>query len=127
MRCFVRSNKLVAMCQRHCSSVNHTLSENATEFSQLIAAFFEKKLRPYFPAGKAQDEESLKDYVFDVYLAGSKPKYRVKLIDINPWRKHTNPLLFDWNSLEEIILAGESDHSEQEEDQGEIEMNKGKQ
>lgn len=36
----------------------------------------------------------------------------MKLVDINPWRAHTNPLLFDWEYLEkEISVEDDNDAS----------------
>ncbi|KAL4496757.1 hypothetical protein ABPG73_011723 [Tetrahymena malaccensis] len=92
VRCFVRNKKLIAISQRHCSSVNRTIEEFGELFSQKINSYFYEKIAPFF-------EES--NYVFDLYI-GIAPNYKLRLLDINPWRGHTNPLLLDWDQLEKI-------------------------
>ncbi|CAL9749954.1 unnamed protein product [Musa acuminata subsp. burmannicoides] len=63
----------------------------------LIQAFFSEVVGPTF------ESES---YTFDVYVTSDG---RVKLIDFNPWRAFTLPLLFTWEELEEEAFNSEEE------------------
>ena len=43
-------------------------------------------------------------FIFDIYIEKKpqSPQNRVWLIDLNPWREFTNPLMFTFEELEEI-------------------------
>lgn len=86
-RCFVRRRRLVGICQRDPNYYDF-LFGMVPLLRQLVQDFFEEKLRGSFP------DES---YAFDVYVPA--PYQRVWLIDINPWCKRTDSLLFSWLEL----------------------------
>lgn len=91
-RCFVRSRTLIAICQR---DLNHFafLFPMATQLLQTIQAYFASRLQDTFP-----DE----NFVFDIYIP--EPYDKVRLMDINPWAPHTDPLLFSWLELLTLSL-----------------------
>lgn len=86
-RCFVRRRRLVGICQRDPNFYDF-LDGMVPQLRLLIETFFEEKLRGNFP------DES---FAFDVYVPA--PYQRVWLVDINPWCKRTDPLLFSWLEL----------------------------
>ena len=90
-RCFVRARQLLCMCQR---DLNHFsfLPPLVSKFRSLIQQFFDKNLQKKFP-----DE----NFVFDVYIP--PPHDRVWLIDLNPWAPRTDPLLFSWLAILNMI------------------------
>lgn len=104
-RCFVRARHLLCISQREMTYYAF-LADLKPSLLQLIQQFFESKLQKTFP-----DE----NFVFDVYIP--LPQGRVWLIDINPWAPRTDPLLFSWLEVLEMI-GGEQGGAEiiQEED-----------
>ncbi|QIX01724.1 hypothetical protein AMS68_007241 [Peltaster fructicola] len=86
-RCFVRSRKLIALCQR---DLNHFdfLFNMEDKLRSKIQEFFDVRLRDSFPDA---------NFVFDVYVPA--PHDRVWLVDVNPWAPRTDPLLFSWLEL----------------------------
>ncbi len=94
-RCFVRNRTLVGICQR---DLNHYdfLFKLRAHFGDRISHFFRTKLRDSFPDA---------DFVFDVYIP--PVQQRVWLIDINPWARRTDSILFDWSEL--LTMAGSSE------------------
>jgi len=93
-RCFVHSNRLCAVSQRHGALMFPHLSEKeeGDTVNRRIARFWEESVVERFP---------LTRYVFDV-LVGPSPDRRVRLIDFSPWGPSTDPLLFDWEELAEF-------------------------
>lgn len=93
IRCFARSRRLLCMCQR---DLNHFdfLPRLIPKLRSLIQDFFDKNLQRSFP-----DE----NFVFDVYIP--PPHDRVWLIDVNPWARRTDPLLFSW--MEILNMSGD--------------------
>lgn len=91
-RCFVRERMLLAICQR---DLNHFefLASMVDQLRSLIRNFFDNHLKATFP-----DD----DFVFDVYIP--PPHKRVWLIDINPWAPRTDPLLFSWLELLQMVI-----------------------
>jgi D123 len=89
-RCFVRSRILLCMCQR---DLNHFdfLFPMRDSLRGRIQSFFDEKLKNTFPDP---------NFVFDVYIP--PPHDRVWLIDVNPWAKRTDPLLFSWKEVLEM-------------------------
>jgi hypothetical protein len=86
-RCFVRQRTLIGICQR---DLNHFsfLFPLREQMRNTIQAYFSKALKTTFP-----DD----NFVFDIYLP--EPYDKVRLMDINPWAPHTDPLLFSWLEL----------------------------
>lgn len=86
-RCFVRDRTLIGICQR---DLNHFafLFPMQNQLLHIIQSYFESTLQNTFP-----DE----NFVFDIYIP--EPYDKVRLMDINPWAPHTDPLLFSWLEL----------------------------
>lgn len=86
-RCFVRDRKLIGITQRDLNYYDF-LDSLSEKIRELIDDFFEDVLAESF---------SNEDFVFDVYLP--RPFDRVWLIDINPFSRKTDSLLFTWHEL----------------------------
>lgn len=89
-RCFVRDKVLVAVCQREVSNFYPVLVERESYLKMVIEQLFVEKIKDRF------ESES---YTFDVYVTKDG---RVKVLDFNPWRASTLPLMFTWEELEEM-------------------------
>ncbi|KAG6519993.1 hypothetical protein ZIOFF_017022 [Zingiber officinale] len=100
-RCFVRHRRLVAISQREVTNFYPSLLDRYHRLLPLIRDLFSEVIRPGFES---------QNYTFDVYVTSDG---RVKLIDFNPWRAFTLPLLFTWEELEEEAFT--SDDEEEEE------------
>lgn len=104
-RCFVRKKRIIGICQRDLNHYEFLFKDNMQgKLRRVIQNFFEDKLRNTF-----SDE----NYAFDVYVP--PPHNRVWLVDINPWARRTDPLLFSWMELLELPEPAEreGDISEQ--------------
>ncbi|KAL3621126.1 hypothetical protein CASFOL_036038 [Castilleja foliolosa] len=99
-RCFVRSKKLVGICQREVTNFYPALIEKRGELGKMIEVFFREEVKGVFGS---------ECYTFDVYVTGGG---RVKLLDFNTWGGSTLPLLFDWDELKEVIGDEEDDEVE---------------
>ncbi|OUM52679.1 hypothetical protein BVG19_g1888 [[Candida] boidinii] len=86
-RCFVKDRELIAISQRDLNYYEF-LADITDQLTDLIDRFFETTLLPNF------DNNS---FVFDVYVPKSLQK--VYLIDVNPYARKTDPLLFTWNEI----------------------------
>jgi hypothetical protein len=95
-RCFVKHRTLVAISSRDLNYYSFLRRLESTVISR-IRELFERKLRYTFP------DDS---FIFDVYIPNTVHDEsnedglgRARLIDINPWAKKTDALLFDWQEL----------------------------
>lgn len=105
-RCFVRDRQLIAISQRDLNFYSF-LDDLKDSFTEKIGLFFDDVLLSKFNSNS---------FVFDVYIP--KPFNRVFLIDINPFQRSTDSLLFSWNELgtmhpdeEEIIFRLVTEHN----------------
>ncbi|KAL8890032.1 MAG: hypothetical protein Q9215_002764 [Flavoplaca cf. flavocitrina] len=98
-RCFVRSRILLCMCQRDLNFYEF-LPGLVPTLRPLIQKFFEERLKDTF-----EDE----NFVFDVYIP--PPHKKVWLVDINPWAPRTDPLIFSWLEILEMVGPGASAHA----------------
>jgi hypothetical protein len=91
-RCFVRQRTIVGICQR---DLNHFdfLFPLREQILNTIQTYFTKTLKNTFPDN---------NFVFDVYIP--EPYDKVRLMDINPFAPHTDPLLFSWLEILSIPL-----------------------
>lgn len=91
-RCFVKDRTVIAISQRE---MNHFpfLFDLRDSFRSLIKQFFTTRLLPSFADP---------NFVFDVYIP--PPHDHVWLIDINPWAARTDPLLFSWLELLQMVV-----------------------
>ena len=97
-RCFVKKNKLVAISQRdHTNFYKHNLA-NKDKIHEDITKFFKMKIDSKFIESS---------FIFDIYRYGEG---QVKLIDINPFSKVTDTLLFSWHEIADgLHFDGEHD------------------
>lgn len=100
-RCFVRDRTLLCACQR---DMNHFdfLPRLVPQLRRLLQKFFTTHLAMTFPDP---------NFTFDVYVPN--PHNRVWLIDINPWAPRTDPLLFSWLEILEMVVQERFDRGEQ--------------
>eukprot|EP00928_Gymnodinium_smaydae_P053163 TRINITY_DN37216_c0_g1_i1.p1 TRINITY_DN37216_c0_g1~~TRINITY_DN37216_c0_g1_i1.p1 ORF type:complete len:369 (-),score=94.58 TRINITY_DN37216_c0_g1_i1:69-1121(-) len=93
-RCFVDNGRLVAVSQRHSSLFFPHLAEvdfvNAVR--DRLDVFFQERILGTFP---------LQRFACDVTV-GKPPRRKVRLLDFSPWTASTDPLLFDWEELQEM-------------------------
>lgn len=88
-RCFIKSNQIIGISQRHHEIYYDYLQSNLSNLKAEILEFYNAKIK-----GKFADS----NFVVDIY------KNQVgewKLIDFNPFGPLTDPLLFTWTELEE--------------------------
>lgn len=97
-RVFIHNNHIIGISQR---DLNHYifLQELKPKFKSLIDDFVNKKVIPKFKLSK---------FIIDVYIPS--PYNKVVIIDINPFSRKSDPLLFTWNEL----LTEEIDHNGQD-------------
>ncbi|KAF8427265.1 cell division cycle protein-like protein [Tirmania nivea] len=93
-RVFVKARKIIAITQRDLNYYEF-LAPMAGVLVALIQEFYGKVLRETFPDP---------DFTFDVYIP--RTESRVWLIDINPWAKRTDPILFSWLELLRMDVGG---------------------
>ncbi|KAL8898853.1 MAG: hypothetical protein Q9192_001865 [Flavoplaca navasiana] len=98
-RCFVRSRTLLCMCQRDLNFYEF-LPGLVPTLRPLIQKFFDERLKDTF-----EDE----NFVFDVYVP--PPHKKVWLMDVNPWAPRTDPLIFSWLEILEMVGPGARTHS----------------
>ncbi|XP_077450492.1 translation initiation factor eIF2 assembly protein [Stigmatopora argus] len=86
-RCFVKENKLIAISQRDYTQYYPHILKQEESIIHAIQDFFSQHIQYRF-----LDD----DFVLDVYRDSQG---RVWLIDVNPFGKVTDPLLFTWAEL----------------------------
>ena len=89
MRAFVRSRRLIGVCQRNHLGTKTAafLAEHSAEIVDSLIAFFNREIRDKFPR---------EDCVFDAYWT---PGGCWKIIDFNPFGRPTEARLFSWPEL----------------------------
>ncbi|CDO95563.1 unnamed protein product [Kluyveromyces dobzhanskii CBS 2104] len=95
-RVFVRDSEIAGISQRDLNYYNY-LDPLKNTFVDLIEEFVYDTVLPNF---------DLKSFVLDLYLP--RPFDSCWLIDINPWARTTDTLLFSWNELITKDLETES-------------------
>ena len=93
-RCFVSFETLIAISQRNYTNFYPFLLLEKEKIMEKIEVFFTEKVLGNFPDPH---------FVFDVYVDS---KFRVVLLDFNPFCSLTHPLLYEWP---EILSIGFSD------------------
>ena len=99
-RCFVKRNQLIAISQRDYTNFYDFVVVSKDKIHKDITNFFKTKIQSKF-----MDE----DFVFDVY------RYKegcVQLIDINPFSKVTDGLLFSWQEIYDISFIHSDSNSD---------------
>ncbi|QEU59011.1 Cdc123 [Kluyveromyces lactis] len=95
-RVFIRDSEICGISQRDLNYYNY-LEPLQDTFRNLIEEFVHDIVLPNF---------DLKSFVLDVYLP--RPFESCWLIDINPWSRITDPLLFSWNELASTDLDSDA-------------------
>ncbi|QPG75543.1 hypothetical protein FOA43_002898 [Brettanomyces nanus] len=86
-RCFVRDRQLIAISPRDLNYYTF-MKDFENEIVDKIDLFFDSVLLPKFDSNS---------FAFDVYIP--KPLTTVYLVDVNPFARQTDSLLFSWNEL----------------------------
>ncbi|KAI0632002.1 D123-domain-containing protein [Trametes polyzona] len=97
LRCFVRQENLIAISQRDPNYYDFW-NEHETQ-EKVIAAvsdFWEKHI-------KGKWEQTQGDYTFDFLL--TRDLSRGHIVDFNPYLPRTDPLLFTYDELHDLLLA----------------------
>ncbi|XP_062522178.1 cell division cycle protein 123 homolog [Corticium candelabrum] len=96
-RCFVKDSMLIAVCQRDYTTFYNHLVLHQDELMIEIEEYYRRHILSKF---------SLRHYVFDIYR-----NYRnsYMLIDFNPFSSITEPLLFTWEELTDILTPESTD------------------
>lgn len=107
LRCLVRYEKLLGISQRDPNYYDFW-NESSTQSKALdaVKTFWENNLKGKWP-------ESGGDYVFDFLL--TRDLSRGHIIDFNPYAPRTDPLLFSYEDLHDLLLARGDDYSPQPE------------
>ncbi|WRT66717.1 uncharacterized protein IL334_003680 [Kwoniella shivajii] len=94
IRCFVRNNALIGITQRDNVFYDHLQSdETRIKICDTVRALWEDEVRENYDGGI--------DYVFDLYLS---PNFQsAQIIDFQPYRNSTDPLLFTYEELLSIL------------------------
>lgn len=95
-RCFVRDRQLIAISQRDLNYYSF-LEQVQAELTEKVEEFFYGILLPKFDSNS---------FVFDVYVP--KPFNKVYLVDVNPFARKTDSLLFTWNELAQMQPCGDN-------------------
>ncbi|KAK8858893.1 hypothetical protein IAR55_003124 [Kwoniella newhampshirensis] len=95
VRCFVRNNALIGITQRDLNYYDHLQSEETrSQICDTVRALWEDEIRENYGGGDLVD-------VFDLYL--SPKSASAKIIDFQPYRPSTDPLLFTYDELLDIV------------------------
>lgn len=97
-RVFVKDGKVVGASQRDLNFYDY-LSPLSDTFKDLIDEFVEDVVVPAFPDSS---------FVVDLYIP--RPFDRVYLIDINPFSRKTDSLMFSWNELANFDAKSDDDY-----------------
>lgn len=93
-RVFVMSGKIIGISQRDIRTEYIYLHDIKDEVRSTIDNFFEEVfIKNYFEESSTQEQNLVLDLYVDI-----KTQY-LKVIDINPFARSTEPLLFTWNEL----------------------------
>jgi hypothetical protein len=99
-RCFVKDHKLIGISQREITSQYDYLQDGhplKRTFYDKIQEFYNELIGESHKDWHNEDNSS---YIFDVFV-DVPPRYKVWLIDINPWIPDCiDSLLFNWNELD---------------------------
>jgi len=88
-RCFVKQKKLIRISQRH-PFYFHYLQEKKLSIFREILNLYNSKIK-----GRFADS----DFVFDIYIDDSV----TYVVDFNPFGSVTDPILLEWDELDQII------------------------
>ncbi|CDW74912.1 UNKNOWN [Stylonychia lemnae] len=101
-RCFLKEGKLIGVSQRDTSAYYEYLTK--PDFNNLIWNKIDAFVNEKFNVAWSKYQSDLRNIVLDIYIDAA-PKYKVWIIDINPWIvESVDPLLFKWEELEDFSL-----------------------
>eukprot|EP00658_Telonema_sp_P-2_P042503 TRINITY_DN3051_c0_g1_i2.p1 TRINITY_DN3051_c0_g1~~TRINITY_DN3051_c0_g1_i2.p1 ORF type:complete len:326 (+),score=100.04 TRINITY_DN3051_c0_g1_i2:177-1154(+) len=86
-RCFVHTQRLIAVCQRDSAQYYPFLLEDSPDLQTALHTFYHEKLHGQVPLGS---------YVFDAYVSKERKVY---LLDFGPFGAPTSPAMFAWEEL----------------------------
>ncbi|KAG9088591.1 hypothetical protein FRC06_001956 [Ceratobasidium sp. 370] len=103
VRCFIRENRLLAICQRDPNFYEHLVPQaTQNEIRTTVSSFWQREIKHKFANGRVTS------YVLDLLL--TRDLSRAHVVDFNPYAPRTDPLLFEWSELAELHeRARESD------------------
>ncbi|KAG8745959.1 hypothetical protein FRC10_006522 [Ceratobasidium sp. 414] len=103
VRCFIRDNRLLAICQRDPNFFEHLVPQaTQNEIRTTVSSFWQREIKNKFANGRVTS------YVLDLLL--TRDLSRAHVVDFNPYAPRTDPLLFEWSELAELHeQARESD------------------
>jgi len=97
LRCFVRRNLLIAISQRDTNFYEFWNDPNTqAKVSSTIQGFWRSHILPKW--------SSSEDYIFDFLLTRDLSKGHI--LDFNPYAPKTDPLLFTYEELQDLIRPG---------------------
>ncbi|KAI8986193.1 D123-domain-containing protein [Trametes punicea] len=97
LRCFVRQENLIGISQRDPNYYDFwNERETQEKVVNAVTTFWEKHI-------KGQWEQTRGDYTFDFLL--TRDLSRGHIVDFNPYLPRTDPLLFTYEELHDILLA----------------------
>ncbi|EPT05118.1 hypothetical protein FOMPIDRAFT_1027341 [Fomitopsis schrenkii] len=107
LRCFVRQERLLGVSQRDPNYYDFW-NESSTQRKVLdaVKTFWESNIKGKWP-------ETGGDYIFDFLL--TRDLSQGHIIDFNPYTPRTDPLLFTYEDLHDLLLARSDDHCPQPE------------
>lgn len=91
-RCFIKSGHLIGISQRDVRTEYCYLNDIKQELQTKIENFVQSVFKPTF---FLPDQPETENAVIDIYV----DKNTTKLIDVNPFCRSTDSLLFSWNEL----------------------------
>jgi len=94
LRCFVRKNVLIGISQRDTNYYDY-LNDTTTR-SKIIDTVIEVWKTKIQPGWNAEP-----NYVFDLLL--TRDLSRAHIVDFNPYAPHTDPLLFSYEELKDLL------------------------
>ncbi|KAI9058194.1 D123-domain-containing protein [Trametes sanguinea] len=101
LRCFVRQENLIAISQRDPNYYDFwNERETQEKVVDAVTSFWEKHI-------KGKWEQTQGDYTFDFLL--TRDLSRGHIVDFNPYLPRTDPLLFSYEELHDILLSRTSD------------------
>ncbi|BEI85623.1 hypothetical protein CcaverHIS002_0510240 [Cutaneotrichosporon cavernicola] len=105
VRCFVRDDILLGITQRDTNFYEHY--QGADEQAALVS-----RVREFYEDEICENYAGGANYVFDLYLADSG---RITVTDFQPYRGSTDPLLFSYEELNELLASARASPSTSDE------------
>ncbi|CAI4046451.1 hypothetical protein SKDZ_12G2490 [Saccharomyces kudriavzevii ZP591] len=98
-RVFVKDSHIVGATQRDLNYYDY-LDELSDTFKDLMDELVHEVVLPKFPD---------KSFVLDIYVP--RPFNKIFIVDVNPFSRKTDPLLFSWNEIATAVPSKDGDNS----------------